>query len=359
MATSQSHPLTSPPPPPRHPQAPALGRGDSTRHTGQGQGRIGVIRSRDPELSEVLEVLEEAPGKPRHPALCSSTRPTPDEAPPDPESLRPSKRARLDARQASDSPDYPVVDIDDIDVDDVDAELDVEQQMQAEAEAEAEAVVGPGPRRPGAGAPRGGPDAAAIAAHGQAAALDAVNGEEPEPPPKPVPMQYTNWALYKQPASDPILDPSFCFACHFAQSKQEYSENKRIEDMRRFATESRDHMHPFLFAKEMQHIYNTTVRPYLQYRGMSYAGPAWPARNIYEHALSHKPTPGAWRQQIARTLLTAMKTMEENGLFLADGTTGARRVDPRVLDAYNKTYKEVKPLLKELESHTNGDLYGF
>lgn len=204
-------------------------------------------------------------------------------------------------------------------------------------------------------------DPAAVQRHGHAPDAFDVGGDPaaPPPPPRTVPMRVTDWSLYPQSVSDPVTDPDFCFWCLYAQSKQEYVDSKRVEKLMRFHKENFDHMNPFTFARKMQSMYNKVMREHLVYRGRVYRGPAWPARNIYEHLLTHKISPQTQYTQIARTCVTALKKLEENGIF-REGTPDDPResVDRASMELYLKIFKEVKPLLSAIEKQQNGDLFG-
>lgn len=190
-------------------------------------------------------------------------------------------------------------------------------------------------------------DPAAVYAHGH-----AVEDAEPPPAPVPVPMRQVDWTQYPQDPEDPVTEPDFCFWCEYAQSKQEYIGNKRVEKLVRCHNENNEHTNPFLFAKMMQDIYNRDLRPYLVRDGKRYVGPAWPALNIVEHTLGHTFSPLSIRKRIVMVYTEALLRMERKAVFLDDGTVSAK-----ALDEYRKTAKELLPLLAKVEGARNTDLF--
>jgi hypothetical protein len=193
------------------------------------------------------------------------------------------------------------------------------------------------------------PAAGADAAHGMAAAL--IDGEAP---PKTVPLHDVDWATYEQDPYDPITDAGWCFWCHHAQSKEQYQENKRVLRLAKFHKENLSRMHPFAFCRKMQGLYNRDMRNNLvDEHNKRIRGPAWSAQSIFEHTLKHAISPYSIREEVVRCMTSAMRSLQNSGIFLDDGT-----VDTKKLDEYRKTWKELAPLLNKIESMRNTDLYG-
>lgn len=202
--------------------------------------------------------------------------------------------------------------------------------------------------------------AAGAAAHGLPAGLEGA-AAPPAPPPaalRTVPMQDADFDLFEE--HEEVEDPSFCFWCRYAQSKQELAGSGRVARLVTYHNENYAHVHPFTYAAEMQRLYNLHVRDFMVRpagkRQERYRGPAWGGRSIYEHTLTHVISPATQRERAARTFATVLRTLEENAIFQRD-ELGKPGVDLRSVDAYIKTWRELKPVLKDVEGARNGNLF--
>jgi hypothetical protein len=174
-----------------------------------------------------------------------------------------------------------------------------------------------------------------------------------------VPIRATNWDDYPQDPCDPITNPTFCALCYLAQSDQEQASNKRWQKLLTYYRENYYGPNPFLFVSTVQDIYNTLIRGHLV-NGQNEVrrGPAWSARNIWEHPLEHAIVPASIQEYAARSMFTALRTMDDNGCYERDEGQEKARINPRYKELWLKTWKELDKLLPKLQGQRNNALFG-
>lgn len=155
-----------------------------------------------------------------------------------------------------------------------------------------------------------------------------------------------DWSQYPHDEywpADPVLDPSWSFWDYYVAGNGTVCTgySKLVE----YHTASYARVHPFVYARQMQRIYNQHCRRFMvdpearnRKEGQRCHGPAWSARNIYEWPLQ-QAVPFAVRSSINKTYAKVFECMQQGQIFLSNGGT-----DLKALDAFNKTVKQYAAL---------------
>ncbi len=128
--------------------------------------------------------------------------------------------------------------------------------------------------------------------------------------------------------------------------------NQRFEKVLTYFKESYGIVHPFVFVREIQRLYNVHIRDHLadpSDPNRVLRGPAWGAKSIYNRSRQRVMDPQAMRVDALRTIQVALVDLADNGIFKKDAQ-GKRFVDAKAMELYLKVFKEARPMLKESEA---------
>lgn len=188
----------------------------------------------------------------------------------------------------------------------------------------------------------------------------ALPGEVPPPeevpPPHFVPISSINWDDFVQSSKDPITDPDFCLWCRYAQCAQELGDkgNKGFERLVTYNRENWGRVHPFEFARESQKIYNEFLRKNLtDGKNRHVHGPAWPARNIYEHPVEHVLHAKCVHLENAYTIRKIMRAVADQ-ILMSDKSTNAKNIK-----IYLEAEKQARTLFDKVDANKTVGLFGF
>lgn len=171
----------------------------------------------------------------------------------------------------------------------------------------------------------------------------------------PEPMERYDFDKIDQDAGDVITDPTWCPFCHLARTRANYAGNNNWDMITRYQDESRSYVDFEIYAKEMKYRYKKYVQEHLIHPETCkpWVGPDWSARSIYDHPITHMRSTLGVLEMAAKCLTERMKRLQENGIFLQNNG-----IDMKKADAYDKTLKQLLPILKQLDDKRNADLIG-
>lgn len=167
-------------------------------------------------------------------------------------------------------------------------------------------------------------------------------------------MSELNWDEYIE--EEPITDPGFCLWCRFAvMARNATKGNLKWGALKTYHEENHGRVHPFEFARESQRIYNECLRDHLTDEdGCPIRGPAWPAKNIHEHAITHVVIAICNHRENAMVYQTALRRIRDNGLFRSDGSVCLKH-----FKAFTEAEKNARVLLDKVDQSKSNSLFGF
>lgn len=192
------------------------------------------------------------------------------------------------------------------------------------------------------------PDPPIIAA---AAAVDPDAAPEEEDAPKPFKINAVDWSQFEQDPDDPIINPSLCVHCYYAKCEAQAAEtgNHRWEAMNKYEDENRNKVHPFIYARNVQKIYNEGVRHHLTDDDgeplVDDPGP-WPAQQIWEHRIYHVVDGQAALVENARGVQAIMRATLDCTMYIDSKKNLS--VDKAMGKLYSDLEKAARPLFEKL-----------
>jgi len=178
--------------------------------------------------------------------------------------------------------------------------------------------------------------------------------------PRSVPCDDVDWDAYVE--TEPITKPDFCFWSEMAHGKHQLEQNQAVQNLVTFHRQNMSKMHPFVFVRKIQDMYNRDLRPYFSHPtdpDRQVRGPMWPARNIYEY--THKiVSPPAIASLVSKIYLDIIVTLSKNQVIETDPSSKdprARKGNIKAIELFVKVTDKARYWFERVAATRNTDLY--
>ena len=145
-------------------------------------------------------------------------------------------------------------------------------------------------------------------------------------------------------ATDPTLRRYWheCQLCNVDQTPDEKQAFPELEQLKTFAEIQCYQTDPINLAKQLQRMYNETIRPCIENT------PPMRASMFWEHFDSHAPTPRWMTESSLRNMSNILRVLRDEQTFETNPVNGQQRINHRNAMLTLRIEKERRPILKQI-----------